>query len=54
MLGARAITPIHYGALHRPPQYVETSDPTDRLRAVADRIGIPVEIREPGEWLDLG
>ena len=54
MLGARAITPIHYGALHRPPQYAETANPIDRLRATADRIGIPVEVREPGEWLNLG
>ena len=54
MLGARAITPIHYGALHRPPEYQETGDPLGRLRSAADGRGIPVEVCEPGEWIDLG
>ena len=27
MLRARAVTPIHYGSLHRPPGYIETDDP---------------------------
>ena len=54
MLGARAVTPIHYGALHRPPGYVETDDPVGRLRAAAARLGVAVEVREPGEEVKLG
>ncbi len=54
MLGARAVTPIHYGALHRPPEYIETDDPVGRLRTAATTTGVGVEICEPGEWLDIG
>ena len=53
MLGARAVTPIHYGALHRPPGYMETNDPIGRLRAAGKTAGLAIEVREPGESLDL-
>lgn len=53
MLGAPAVTPIHYGALHQPPGYVETDDPVGRLRAVGGRLGVDVQVREPGEHVEL-
>ena len=53
MLGARAVTPIHYGALHRPPAYVETADPVARLQAAGRALGLAIEVREPGEWLEV-
>ena len=54
MLGARVVTPIHYGALHQPPLYVETHEPVGRLRNAAKAFGVGVEVREPGDWFDLG
>ena len=53
MLGARGVTPIHYGALHQPPAYIETSDPVERLRAAATSLDLKVDVREPGEWVEL-
>ena len=54
MLGARAVTPIHYGALHRPPAYVETADPLGRLHVAGQALGLTIEVHEPGEWFELG
>lgn len=54
MLGARAVTPIHYGALHRPPGYIETGDPVDRLRAAGAGAGVGIKVCEPGDWVELG
>ena len=54
MLGARVVTPIHFGALHRPPAYVETDNPVGRLRAAGEALGLEIAVREPGEWLELG
>jgi len=31
LLGARQLVPIHYGAFHNPPAYVQTADPLPRL-----------------------
>lgn len=53
MLGARVVTPIHYGALHRPPGYIETDDPVGRLYVAGKALGLSVEIRDPGEWFEL-
>ena len=53
MLGARGVTPIHYGALHRPPAYVETDDPVGRLRAAAAALDLKVDVREPGDWFEV-
>ena len=53
MLGARAVTPIHYGALHRPPGYVETDDAVARLGSAGEALGLDVQVREPGEWVEL-
>ncbi len=53
MLGARAVTPIHYGALHQPPAYIETDDPVGRLRAAAAALDLKVDVREPGNWFEV-
>ena len=53
MLRARAVTPIHYGALHRPPAYIETDDPVGRLRAAGEAPDLAVEVREPGKWFEV-
>ena len=53
MLGARAVTPIHYGVLDEAPVYVDTDDPVGRLRAAGEGLGLQVEVREPGDWFDL-
>lgn len=54
MLGARVVTPIHYGALHRPPGYIETDDPVGRLRAAGGARSLKIMVCEPGEWTELG
>ena len=53
MLGVRTLTPIHYGALHRPPGYVETVDPVGRLHVAGRSLGLTIEVREPGDWFDV-
>lgn len=53
MLRARAVTPIHYGSLHRPPGYIETNDPVGRLRAAGEALAVPIAIHEPGEWFEV-
>ncbi|EPX57568.1 hypothetical protein D187_004917 [Cystobacter fuscus DSM 2262] len=53
ILGARAVIPIHYGALHRPPVYVETADAVARLLAAGASHGMAISVREPGEWFQL-
>ena len=53
ILGARAVIPIHYGALHRPPVYVETADAVARLLAAGASHGMVISVREPGEWFQL-
>ena len=52
MLGTRAVTPIHYGALHRPPGYVETNDPVGRFRKAGAALGLDVRVLEPGDWVE--
>lgn len=53
MLGVRAVTPIHYGALHRPPGYVETDNPVGRLHAAAEPADVEVVPMQPGEWREV-
>jgi L-ascorbate metabolism protein UlaG (beta-lactamase superfamily) len=54
ILQARAVVPIHYGALHKPPMYVETPHPTERLRDKLSTFGIQTMLHEPGDWFELG
>ena len=53
MLGTRTGTPMHYGALHPPPVYVETTDPVGRLRVAGRSLGLTIEVCEPGDWFEV-
>lgn len=53
MLRAKSIVPIHYGSLHKPPLYVETPHPGDRLQAKAAELSIAARLQAPGEWFEL-
>lgn len=53
MLGARWVVPIHYGSLHKPPMYTETSHPVEHFKAKAEELGVEGMILEPGEWFDV-
>lgn len=52
LIGAKAVVPIHYGALNKAGKYVETAHPTERLRAKAKEFGIEVKLAEPGQWFE--
>ncbi len=52
ILAAKTLVPIHYGSLNKPPLYVETERPTERLRDKSQEFGILAESREPGEWFE--
>ena len=54
MLGARVVTPIHYGVLDAAPVSVDTDNPVGRLHAAGEALGLQIEVREPGDWFDLG
>ena len=41
---------IHYGSLHHPPEYVETSHPLERLQEKCKEFSIPTRVTEPGQW----
>ncbi len=53
ILQARLVVPIHYGSLHKPPMYIETPHPTERLRDKLNSLGIRAMLQEPGDWFDL-
>lgn len=53
ILQARLVVPIHYGSLHKPPIYIETPHPVERLRDKANSLGIRVMSHEPGDWFNL-
>lgn len=50
MLGARSVTPIHHGSLHRPPGYVQTMNSLARLRDAAVASDVPLTFMQPSEW----
>jgi len=51
ILGAKQITPIHYG-FSDPGMYVEYPNAEPTLLATAKERGMPVEKRAAGEWLE--
>ena len=48
ILGAKIACPIHYGAFHNPPVYVEVPAPVQTFLAASDRLGVVARIVEPG------
>ena len=53
ILQARLVVPIHYGSLHKPPMYIETSHPAERLRDKLSSLGVRLMLQEPGDWFEL-
>ncbi|WP_316846815.1 MBL fold metallo-hydrolase [Pedobacter psychrodurus] len=53
LLSAKAVVPIHYQALHKPPMYTETPNPTMRLTEKLISLNIQAIVIEPGVWVDL-
>lgn len=50
ILGARVLVPIHYGVSGM-DKYVEVDDPLGRVRQGAGERDVPLQIMEPGTWL---
>jgi len=50
ILGARVLVPIHYG-ISGMDKYVEVDDPLGRARRAARERDVPLQIMEPGTWL---
>ncbi|MBB5645872.1 hypothetical protein [Pedobacter cryoconitis] len=53
ILQAKFVVPIHYGSLHKPPMYVETSNPIERFGHQLTTFDIRMLLAEPGEWFEL-
>jgi L-ascorbate metabolism protein UlaG (beta-lactamase superfamily) len=50
ILGARVLVPIHYGVSGM-DKYVEVDDPLGRVSQAARERDVPLQIMEPGTWL---
>jgi len=48
ILGTNIACPMHYGAFHNPPIYVEVPNPVQTFLAASDRLGVVARIVEPG------
>ena len=53
ILGAELACPMHYGAFHSPPVYVEFPDAERTFLEAAGRLGILVQIIEPGKEIAI-
>jgi L-ascorbate metabolism protein UlaG (beta-lactamase superfamily) len=53
ILEARVACPMHYGAFHSPPVYVEFPDAERMFLEAAGRLGIFVQIIEPGKEIAI-
>lgn len=53
LLRARALVPIHYGAIHSPPAYQQVSDPAQAAITAGNEMGVEVQIVAPGESVAL-
>jgi len=53
ILQARLFVPIHYGSLHRPPDYVETENILARLESKSKETNTLLSIKQPGDWFEL-
>ncbi|HYO82011.1 MAG TPA: MBL fold metallo-hydrolase, partial [Bryobacteraceae bacterium] len=50
ILRARTAVPIHYGLLHKPPEYMETPRAEERFLERAKELGLVPRIVNRGEW----
>jgi L-ascorbate metabolism protein UlaG (beta-lactamase superfamily) len=53
LLRAALAVPIHYGALHREPVYVQVDDPAGTFLAEAAALGVEARVLGVGETLEL-
>jgi len=53
LLGARLAVPIHYGALHEAPNYVQAEDPAGSFESAAAELGVDARLLRPGEQLSV-
>ena len=53
ILQTKCVVPIHYKSLHKPPMYIETAHPAERLKNRLKELNIPLMLKEPGDWFDL-
>jgi L-ascorbate metabolism protein UlaG (beta-lactamase superfamily) len=54
LLGARSLSPIHFGMFHNPPTYSETPDAEARLKECAHTRGVAISLLQAGGTLSLG
>jgi L-ascorbate metabolism protein UlaG (beta-lactamase superfamily) len=53
LLGARLAVPIHYGALHEAPNYVQAEDPGGSFERATSELGVDARVLRPGERLSV-
>lgn len=53
ILLTKSVVPIYYGALHKPPLYIETPNATGQLRKKLKALDIKTIIKEPGSGFEL-
>jgi len=53
ILKAKAVAPIHFGSMHKPPMYIETPHPAKRLGDKLNELGIDIILKEPGIWYEI-
>ena len=53
ILKAKAVVPIHYQSLHKPPIYTETPNAIERLSDKLNSLGIRAMLLVPGAWFEL-
>jgi L-ascorbate metabolism protein UlaG (beta-lactamase superfamily) len=53
LLGARLAVPIHYGPLHKAPNYVQAEDPCGSFESAGAELDVNVRVLRPGERLSV-
>lgn len=51
ILGARVAVPMHYGAVHVPPFYVQVDEPAEDFERECAQLGVATAVLAPGETL---
>ncbi|MCX2478331.1 MBL fold metallo-hydrolase [Pedobacter sp. MC2016-15] len=52
LIGARSVVPIHYHSMNKPPIYIETPDPAERLQKQLENFSIDLQLHQPGTWFE--